>query len=155
MDNEKNKELFKKIFWDSKNFAIEISAAASINDIVALWDTFHNAGNYGVAFHNNSLEKLIANKALDTRDFKLMFIDHLPNARNGVLTQLNLYKIRKDEKYQTTPYSPRNSLINSIHEKPQTLIELAKNSKEKGFSKQKIIKDVYQRICNDQQWDKF
>lgn len=39
------------------------------------------------------------------------------------------------------------------------MIELAKHSKEIGFSKDKIIKDVYQRFsdnkADDQQLDKF
>jgi len=159
LDNEENQELFEELFSNSKNFAIEISAAASINDIVALWDTFKNSGNYGVVFHNNSLEKLLTNKDLEEKDYNLVFIDHLPNAGNGILSQLYSYKLKIDERYNTTKYSPRESLISSHQEKPNKFIELAKNSKESGFSKDKIIKDVYQRFsdneADDQQWYKF
>ena len=159
LDNEENKELFEEIFSNSKNFAIEISAAASINDIVALWDTFKNSGNYGVIFRNNSLENLLSNKESDIKDYSLVFIDHLPNAGNGILSQLHSYKLRADERYSTTKYSPRESLIDSHQVNPNKFIELAKNSKKIGFSKDKIIKDVYQRFGNnevdDQQWDKF
>jgi len=49
-DNEENQETFEEIFSNSKNFAIEISAAASINDIASICDTFKNSGNYGVVF---------------------------------------------------------------------------------------------------------
>jgi hypothetical protein len=159
LDSEENQGLFEKIFSNSKNFAIEISAAASINHIVALWDTFKNSGNYGVVFHNNSLEKLQTNKDLEEKDYNIVFIDHLPNAGNGIISQLYSYKRRKDERYNTTKYSPRQSLIRSNQVKPNKFIELAKNSKEAGFSKDKIIKDVYQRLsdneADDQQWDKF
>lgn len=159
LDNEENKELFEQIFSKNKNFAIEISAAASINDIVALWDTFKNSGNYGVVFSNNSLEKLLINKDSDIKDYRFVFIDHLPNASNGILSQLYSYKLKIDERYNTTKYSPREYLIGSHRVKPNKFIELAKNSKEIGFSKDKIIKDVYQRLGNnkadDQQWDRF
>ena len=40
LDNKENKEIFGKILSNSKKFAIEISAAVAINDIVAMWDTF-------------------------------------------------------------------------------------------------------------------
>ena len=106
MDNKKNNELFEQIFSNSKKFAIEISAAAAINDIITLWDTFANSGNYGVVFYNNSLENLIKSKKADKQigesekidvteieDYKIMFIDHLPNAGNGILSQLRSYKI--------------------------------------------------------------
>jgi len=159
LDNEENQELFEEIFSNSKNFAIEISAAASINDIVALWDTFKNSGNYGVVFRNNSLENLLSNKESNIKDHSLVFIDHLPNAGNGILAQLHSYKLRADERYSTTKYSPRESLIDSHQVKPNKFIELARNSKKIGFSKDKIIKDVYQRFSDneatDQQWDKF
>ena len=140
LDNEENKELFEEIFSNSKNFAIEISAAASINDIAALWDTFQNSGNYGVVFHNNSLDKLRSNKDLDVKDYRLMFIDHLPNGGNDILSELYYYKRSIDERYYTTKYSPRESLISSHRVKPHKFIELAKNTKEIGFSKDKIIK---------------
>ena len=43
--------------------------------------------------------------------------------------------------------------------KPNKLIQLAKNSKEAGFSKDEIIKDVYKRLSDNQpdnyQWGKF
>ena len=43
--------------------------------------------------------------------------------------------------------------------KPNKLIQLAKNSKEAGCSKDKIIKDVYKRLsdneADDKKWDKF
>ncbi len=159
LNNEENKELFEEIFSNSKNFAIEISAAASINDIFALWDTFKNSGNYGVIFRNNSLENLLSNKESDIKDYSLVFIDHLPNAGNGILSQFYSYKLRADERYSTTKYSPRESLIDSHQLKPNKFIELAKNSKKIGFSKDKIIKDVYQRLGNnevdDQQWNKL
>lgn len=160
LDNEENQELFEEIFSKSKNFAVEISAAASINDILALWDTFNNSGNYGVVFHNNSIEKLLNNKDLDVKDYNLVFIDHLPNACNGILSRLYSYKLKIDERYHTTKYSPRESLIHYNQVKPNKFIQLAQHSKEAGFSKDKIIKDVYKRLnssdeANDQQWDKF
>ena len=159
LDNEENKELFEEIFSNSKNFAIEISAAASINDIATLWDTFKNSGNYGVVFIIILLDKLLSNKDLDVKDYNLVFIDYLSNAGNGILSQLYSYKLKIDERNNTTKYSPRESLISSHQEKPNKFIELAKNSKEIGFSKVKIINDVYQRFrdneAGNQQWDKF
>ena len=99
LDNEENKKIFGNIFSNSKKFAIEISAAAAINDIFSLWDTFANSGNYGIIFYNNSLENLIKSIAINEQkdeskkiditeieDYKLMFIDHLPNAGNGILS---------------------------------------------------------------------
>ena len=86
LDNEENKEIFKQIFSNSKKFAIEISAAAAINDIIALWDTFKNSGNYGVVFYKNSLKKLLENKDSYSVEYRIMFIDHLPNANNGILS---------------------------------------------------------------------
>ena len=40
LDDEKSKETFGEILSNSKKFAIEISAAAAINDIVAISDAF-------------------------------------------------------------------------------------------------------------------
>jgi hypothetical protein len=122
LDNEENRELFEKIFSNSRNFAVEISAAASINQIFALWDTFKNSGNYGVVFRNNSLEKLLINKDPDIKDYGLVFIDHLPNAGNGILSRLHSYKLRNDERYNTTKYSPRQSLIDYHQVKPNKCI---------------------------------
>lgn len=70
-----------------------------------------------------------------------------------------MYKLKIDERYNSTKYSQRKSLICSHQEKPNKFIELAKNTKKAGFSKDKIIKDVYQRLSDneldDQKWDIF
>ena len=172
LDDEENKEVFGDILSNSKKFAIEISAAAAINDIVALWDTFKNSGNYGVVFYNNSLENLVDSIAkneqkeeskktdiTEIEDYKIVFIDHLPNAGNGILSQLHSYKVKSDERYNSTTYSPRESIISSHKHKPNKFIDLAKISKEIGFSKAKIINDVYKKLSDDeldyQQWNKF
>ena len=99
LDKEENKEVFEAILSNSEKFAVEISAAAAINDIVALWDTFKNSGNYGVVFYNNSFVNLAKsieeNKQLEEskkidiskiEDYKIIFIDHLPKGRNGILS---------------------------------------------------------------------
>jgi hypothetical protein len=142
LDDEENKELFGKIFSNSKKFAIEISAAAAINDIIALWDTFKNSGNYGVVFYNNSLKKLVDSIAkneqkeeskktdiTEIEDYKIMFIDHLPNAGNGILSRLHSYKVKSDERYNSTTYSPRERIISSHKHNPNKFIDLAKISK--------------------------
>ena len=61
----------------------------------------------------------------EIEDFKIMFIDHLPNAGNGILSQLNSYKIDSDEKYNSMKYSPREYLIKYNESKHRKLIELA------------------------------
>ena len=43
-------------------FAIEFSAAAAINDILALRDTFKNCGNYGLVFDITNCTKNEENK---------------------------------------------------------------------------------------------
>jgi hypothetical protein len=140
LDDEENKELLGKILSNSKKFAIEISAAAAINDIVALWDTFKNSGYYGIVFYNNSLENLVgriaddeennikSNDISEMEDYKIVFIDHLANAGNGIISQLYSYKVKSDKRYNSTTYSPRESLINSNKHKPNKFIELAKIS---------------------------
>ena len=83
-------------------------------------------------------------------DFKIMFIDHLPNSGNSILSQLYSYKVKSDERYYSTKYSPRESLIRYTTIKPNKLIELAKISKEKGFSKDKIMNEVYKKLNDDE-----
>ena len=89
-------------------------------------------------------------KDFKIKDYNFVFIDHLPNAGNGILSQLYSYKIKKDIRYNTTIYSPRSSLISFNKENPNKFIELAKKSKEVGISKDKIMKDVYHRLNNNQ-----
>ncbi len=148
MDKEENQEIFEKIFLKSKKFAIEFSSAAAINDIISLSDTFSNAGNYGVVFYNYSLENFLNNKQLNIEDFKIMFIDHLPDSENGRLAQLNYIKQIQDSSYSDLIYSPRENLISSKSIKPHILIKLGKLNKEIGFSRNQIKNDVYNRICN-------
>jgi hypothetical protein len=92
--------VFDKIFSNSRQFAIEVSAAASINDIVSLWDTFTNSGNYGVVFENNSYDQLLAGKVAEKGDFKVVFIDHLPNVNNATLFHLHCVKNDSIYKYE-------------------------------------------------------
>ena len=89
-------------------FAIEFSAAAAINDILALRDTFKNSGNYGLVFdktycthseeNKNQKEPHERTDITMIEDYKIMFIDHLPDANNGILSQLYSYKINNYSK---------------------------------------------------------
>jgi hypothetical protein len=159
LDKEENKKLFEQALLDMRKFAIEFSAAAAINDILALRDTFKNPGNYGLVFYENSVlynaedkdqqECDEETKITKTENYKIFFIDHLPNASNGILAELNSYKNRSDLEYNSKQYSPRESVISSNMSNPSALIKLAKGSKDHGVSKTAIINDVLYKLYNN------
>jgi len=77
----------------TKKFAIEISVASLINDLLSLSDTFGmNTKNYGIVYNNS------------TGEYAIQFIDHLPNARNG------LFSVIKEFPKENNQYSPRRAL---------------------------------------------
>ena len=98
LDTEKNQEQFAKLYTDNKDkFAIEVSAAALLKDILVLHDTFNsNVINYGVLYDENN------------DDFRFQFIDHLPNANNGIFDSM------KKKKADINNYSPRKELYDII-----------------------------------------
>lgn len=131
--------LIKERFNDLESyekFAIEIQSAIAIRDILSLWDTFNvNPKNYGILLDKKG-------------NFKVQFIDHLPNANNGTLT--NIYNSHyKDE------YSPRVNLeqeFNNVNYKKDRelspIVELAIKSK-KYFTTEDLKKLLYIKLFNE------
>ena len=102
-------ELFDQIIGDHQdNFALQISLAGVINDLISIADTFVNLGNYGVVYDS------------ETKDFVVKFIDHLPNPSNGKFALM-----RSQNKLE---YSPRTSIIESNEN--NFFITLVKQNKE-------------------------
>ena len=155
LDDSKNENFFNQNILDINKFAIEFSAAAAINDILSLRDTFKNHGNYGLVFdktycthsdETKNQKKLHEGSGISIlENYKIMFIDHLPDAKNGVLSQLYSYKTNSTDKYNANTYSPRESIINSNKSNFSALIKLAINSK-KTINKKAIMNDVLHKL---------
>jgi hypothetical protein len=128
----------------TRKFAVEISAAAALVDILSITDVFgKNGRNYGLVASTTP-------DATKQSEYKFQFIDYWPS-ENGLFTRL------KESEKQT--YSPRNSLFKKHPSKangsknlsPLTELALAtRKSSNSGFAKAEIQDDVYQRLFRAQ-----
>ena len=76
IDNEENQQEFKKAL-QNEDFSVDLSTASILNDLLSLTDTFgRNTRNYGLLI-DNSKQKT---------EYSLKFVDHLPNANNGLFS---------------------------------------------------------------------
>ena len=76
IDNEENQQEFKKAL-QNEDFSVDLSTASILNDLLSLTDTFgRNTRNYGLLI-DNSKQKTV---------YSLKFVDHLPNANNGLFS---------------------------------------------------------------------
>jgi hypothetical protein len=88
LDTEENYVAFQEAMTDQK-FAVELSAASALNDILSLTDTFgRNTRNYGLLVRPDGGKTI-------------QFVDHLPNANNGLFSLMS---------FDPTQYSPREAL---------------------------------------------
>jgi hypothetical protein len=134
MDIEENNDEIRKFFeHDNKKFAVEISAAVALTDILSISDVFgHNPKNYGIVGDPD-----------DPSEFSLQFVDHQPNEGNGLFSVF-------DEK-QILNYSPRESLLRHDRSRESSpLSRLALESRCGDFVKSSIQEDVYQRLFHEQ-----
>ncbi len=129
LDVEDNKDTLTEFAQhDRKKFAIEISSAAALTDILSIADVFgQNAKNYGVVGNPNNL-----------KDYRLQFIDHQPNPGNGLFSTF-----REEEKLA---YSPRESLPRKYINKLTPLTELALESRVGEFAKRAIQEEVHEKL---------
>jgi hypothetical protein len=139
LDLEENRtQLTNFAIADSKKFAVEISAAVALTDILSVTDVFgKNVQNYGVVGNANN-----------PSDYKIQFVDHQPDLGNGLFSTL-----KEEEKLL---YSPRESLPKKYPTKVDNtkeltpLAELALKSKGGEFVKKAIQDEVYERIFMEQ-----
>ncbi len=76
IDSEENQQEFKKAL-QNEDFSVDLSTASILNDLLSLTDTFgRNTRNYGLLI-DNSKQKTV---------YSLKFVDHLPNANNGLFS---------------------------------------------------------------------
>lgn len=120
LDTKENEVKLKELYTKNKvKFAIEVSAAALLSDILVFHDTFnYNPKNYGIVYNESS-----------NNDLHFQFIDHLPNASNGIFDSMK-------RKRDLNNYSPRKGLYKVIdlrqelglNTKYSPLVEIAKMS---------------------------
>jgi hypothetical protein len=135
LDTDNNRDILSQFAKsDLKRFAIEISAASALTDILSISDVFgQNARNYGIVGNTDNPDK-----------YRLQFIDHQPNPGNGLFSTL-----REEEK---VAYSPRESLPKKYGLRKLTpLTDLAIESKGGEFTKKAIQNEVYEKLFNQQE----
>lgn len=130
LDDEDCSDLIKTIS-NQKEFASMMSSSIVVCDILSAYDVFgYNPYNYGITTNKNFT------------DYNLKIIDHLPDANNGIFTNLFYNK--------ELSYSPRLKLYEKITgnnqiKKDNPIIKAAIESR-KIYSKKEIEKDVSEKI---------
>jgi hypothetical protein len=87
-------EIMDVLTADQENFAIQISSAFLINDLLSLSDTFgENYNNYGVVINQEKSQ------------YSIQFIDHLPDKNKDLSQTIKALSLKKEA------YSPRSQLM--------------------------------------------
>jgi hypothetical protein len=119
---------------DQRKFAVEMSAAAALTDVLSVADVFgQNAKNYGIVGDPGN-----------PGEYRLQFVDHQPNPGNGLFSTL--------EEGERLAYSPRESLPKKFGERSLTpLTELAFQSRSGEFVKRAIQDEVHGKLFVQQE----
>ena len=131
IDSEENQQEFKKAL-QNEDFSVDLSTASILNDLLSLTDTFgRNTRNYGLLI-DNSKQKT---------GYSLKFVDHLPNANNGLFSLSD---------FKPELYSPREVIQNKSNqldaEKHSVFKDLTDN--RDLFKKVILDKKVNEKLSN-------
>ena len=141
MDIEENCQEFKNAL-QNEDFSVELSASSALNDLLSLTDTFgRNTRNYGLVVAKtkelDSQEEAEeeAGEGDEIKKYKIQFVDHLPNANNGLFS---LSSFKPEE------YSPR-----AVLEKKSNSPHL--NGMHSAFKDLAVNRESFKKIILDKQ----